>query len=133
MLTRQRSKSFHAVGQTDSMEGQLQSSSASTIPLQSLQDRDQQEFPTEQLQEPNPSAESPQSRSSRDSTSNLVDISSDDIFAGIRFIAVSAEFSTIHTELVKLRSSFSSFNIEIIDLEDRAARLRFASRSRRRS
>ena len=126
MLTRKRSKSFPAVGHTDFVEGQLQSNSASTYPRQSSTTREQKEptdtQPSGQLQQSNPSVESPQPRLSEGSISFRADNRTADINAGMKTVAVSPEYSTIFYEIVRIQSGLPSFDIEIINAEDQVER-----------
>ena len=88
--TRRRNQGLDATDQTDSGEGQLHLSTTTTIPLR--------ENPTDsqpgQLQQSNPSTDSPRVRSLEGSISSSAGNRTADIHAGIRTVAVSPEYAT---------------------------------------
>ena len=119
--TRRRNQGLDATDQTDSGEGQLQLSTATTVPLQ--------EIPTDsqpgQLQQPNPSIDSPRVRSLEGSISSSAGNRAAGIHAGIRSVAVSPAYATIFYEIARIQAAFPSFDIEIINAEDQAERANY--------
>ena len=88
---RRQSQGLDATSQTGNREGQLQLSQATTVPLQ--------ELPTDsqpgQLQQSNPSTDSPRVRSFESSISSSASNRAAGIRAGIRAVAVSSAYATI--------------------------------------
>ena len=124
IAARKRTRSLDAVGQTDQGEGQLQLSTATTVPLQ--------DNPTDsqpgQLQQSNPSTDSPRVRSIEGSISSLASTRVAGIEAGIRSVAVSPAYATIFYEIARIQAAFPSCNIEIINAEDQMAKKEVAEK-----
>ena len=120
IAAKQRSKSLDAIDHTDLEEGQLQLSSASTIPLNNPTDSQ-----PGQLQQPNPSTDSPRVRSSEGSISSLAGNKTDSTYAGIRDVAISPAYPTIFYEIARVQSRFPSSDIEIINAEGQEERAEY--------
>ena len=88
MLTRKQAEIIR--NQNGNRDELLQSESASTVALHSPQP----DFLTGQLHQTNSPIESPRSRSFEDNISHSAGISTGDIYAGIRNIAISPEYPT---------------------------------------
>ena len=118
---RRQARELDAVSQTGEREGQLQLSQATTVPLQDL--------PTDsqpgQLQQSNISTDSPRVRSFENSISSSASIMAAGLRAGIRSVAVSSFYDTIFYEIVRIQTAYPSFDIDIINAQDQAARANF--------